>query len=453
MDMKERLQRIEPFLEAGDFAAVAAILSPSAPVDIGELFALLDEEYIAPILGYFPEDTAGEVLAHLDPELLPGILDDLGKEKAADVLDTMFLDDVTDLLDELESDEQAKILDLLEDEDAEDIKDLLAYPDDSAGSIMTTEFVAINKNLTAEQAIEVLRREAPSAETVYYVYVVDDDGVLVGVLSLRDLIVTPPDWKIENFMYTRIKSVSDYMDQEEVATLVSRYDIMAVPVIDSEQKLVGIITVDDVIDVIEEERTEDALRMGGVYSDEDDEDLLTSRLGAAVRSRLPWLILTLFGGILAGLVMRGIETQLQTIVALAYFIPLLCGMGGNAGTQCSTVTVRALATGQINERHPIVTVFKEMSVGLVVGAVCAVIIAAVAFFWQHSLLLGVIIGASLLCNMVMAALVGSSVPLVLKRLRIDPAVASAPFISTAIDVIGLLIYATIASIFIPMLGA
>lgn len=451
MDVQERLLRIEPFLKAGDFAAVAAILSPFAPIDIGELLSRIDKAYISPILSYLPQDITGEVLTHLDPELLPQIVKDLGDEKAADILDTMYLDDVTDLLSELDDDEQTQILNLMEHEDAEGVKDLLVYPEATAGSIMTTEYVALNQKTTAAEAIDILRQEAPSAEIVYYVYVVDDENVLVGVLSLRDLIVTSPNWQLENIMHTQVKAVTDYMDQEAVIDVASRYDIMAVPVVDSEHHLLGIITIDDIIDAIEEEQTEDTLRMGGVYSDEDDEDILSSRLGVAVRSRLPWLILTLFGGILAGFVMRNIEGELQAVVALAYFIPLLCGMGGNAGTQCSTVTVRALATGQIHA-NPGITILKEISIGFVVGAVCAVIIAIVAYFWMGSALLGLIVAMSLLCNMVMATTIGSAVPIILKRLKIDPAVASAPFITTSIDVLGLLIYATIASIFIPVLG-
>lgn len=452
MDMQERLGRIEPFLTAGDFAAVAAILTPSAPVDIGELLSLIDESYIPPILTYFPQDIAGEVIAHLDPALLPQIIRGLGDEKAANILDTMYLDDVTDLLAELTDEEQRRILSLMEHEDAQGVQDLLVYPADTAGSIMTTEYVALNQHVTAAEAIDYLRSKAPSAEMVYYVYVVDDDNLLVGVLSLRDLIVTPPTWQLENIMNPRVKSVTDYMDQEEVINVASRYDIMAVPVVDRDHRLLGIVTIDDIIDAIEEEQTEDTLRMGGVFSDEDDEDVLSARLSTAVRSRLPWLLVTLFGGVLSGLVIRNIENELQVVVALAYFTPLLCGMGGSVGTQSATVTVRALATGQIGlSSNKLLTVFKELSVGLVVGVCCAVLITVVVTLWQHSFVLGFIVGASLLCNMTIAATIGTAVPLVLKKLNFDPAVSSAPFISTSLDIISLLIYSLIAAQFIPLL--
>ena len=452
MDIQERLIRLEPFIETRDYPAIAAVLAPSAPVDIAELLSHLDESFISSVLQYLPASVTGEVLSHLDAELIPQIMKDLGSDRSAQILDTMYSDDVADLLGELTPKEQKEVFDLMEDEDAEDVKGLMVYPEDTAGSIMTTEFVALNQHVTAEEAINILRAEAPSAETVYYVYVVDDDEVLVGVLSLRDLIVTPPSWPLEHIMHTRVKYVDDYMDQEEVARIVSRYDIMAVPVVDRNHRLVGIVTVDDVLDVIQEETTEDVFRMAGVHEDELEEDeSVPKMIWGAVKSRLPWLFVTLFGGILSSTIMRGLESELEAVVALAYFTPLLCGMGGNVGTQSSTVTVRGLSTGQISKSGFFATVLKESSVGLIVGLFCAVILAVVAWVWQGSAILGILLGITLICNMFIAATVGTAVPLVLKRLNVDPAVASAPFISTSIDVLGLVIYSVLASLFIPLL--
>ena len=341
---------------------------------------------------------------------------------------------------------------MMEEDDAQDVRELLVYPEDTAGSIMTTEYVALNENVTAEEAINILREKAPSAETVYYVYVVDDDDVLVGVMSLRDLIVTPPNWTIGHIMHTRVKSVTDYTDQEEVASLVSRYDIMAVPVTDEEMHLVGIITVDDILDVIEEEATEDVLRMAGSHEDElDEDDIFFQKIVKAVKARFPWLLLTLFGGFVSGMIMDNIEEDLATVVALAYFIPLLMGLGGNVGTQSSTVTVRGISTGQVDSSKIFMNVLRESMVGFIVGAGCAVVLCLVSYIWLRSLALSILVAITLLCNMFLSAFVGTFVPLALKRIGIDPAVASAPFISTSIDIIGLLIYAILASIFMPML--
>ena len=453
MDIKEKMERIAPFLESQDYPAIAAILAPSAPIDIGELLSGLDSETIIHVLMYLPADITGEVMTYLDPDLVPEILHSLGADKSSAVLDSMNLDDVADILGELEPITQEKLLDLMEDEDAEDVRELMVYPEDTAGSIMTTEFVSLNEKVTAEEAIRILREEAPSAETVYYVYVVDDNGVLVGVLSLRDLIVTPPNWTIEHIMNPRVKYVTDYTDQEEAASMVSRYDVSAIPVTDKDHHLVGIITVDDIIDVIEEEATEDVLRMAGSSEDEldDEDDSFGEKVAKAVKARLPWLLITLFGGFMSGLIMNNIEEDLEAVVALAYFIPLLLGLGGNVGTQSSTVTVRGISTGQVDSSRIFINVLRESLVGLIAGVCCAVVLLVIAYVWLKSMALSILVGFTLLCNMFLSAFIGTFVPLTLKRVGVDPAVASAPFISTGIDIIGLLIYSILASLFMPLL--
>lgn len=452
MNIKEKLERIAPFLETRDYPAIAAILAPSAPVDIGELLGELETEEVINILKYMPEDITGEILTHLDPDLAHEIISAFGDDKGSAVLDSMYVDDVVDIIGELEPMEQEQILDMMEDEDAEEVRELMDYPEGSAGSIMTTEFVAMNENTTTEEAIEILRASAPSAETVYYIYVVNDDDVLVGVLSLRELIITPPNWTVGHIMHSHIKSVGDYMDQEEVASLVSRYDIMAVPVVNDDFHIVGIVTVDDILDVIEEETTEDVLRMAGSHEDEmDEDDGFGAKILKAVKARFPWLLLTLFGGFVSGLIMDNIEEDLATVVALAYFIPLLMGLGGNVGTQSSTVTVRGISLGQVDSSRLFINVLRESLIGLTVGVGCAVVLCIVSFIWLKSFALSVLVGITLLCNMFISAFVGTFVPLTLKRVGVDPAVASAPFISTAIDIIGLMIYAILASAFMPML--
>ena len=335
-------------------------------------------------------------------------------------------------------------------EEASDVKELLAYPEDTAGRIMTTEYVAILEDITAEKAIQVLRETAPDAETVYYVYVINRKNQLVGVISLRELIVANPETKIADIMQRKVISVHVDTDQEEVARIVSRYDFLAVPVIDHDRSLVGIVTVDDVIDVIHEEVTEDIYRLAGAQQVEEGLPL-PERLVASVRSRLPWLLVTLMGGVLAGQVLRGLEDELSRMMALAFFVPLLTGMGGNVGTQSSTLTVRGLATGQIEGREALITVLKESLVGMSIGAACGLIVGLVAYLWQGSLALGLVVGLALLGNMTTAAAMGTLVPLFFRQVGIDPAVASAPFISTSIDITGLLIYSFLASALIPYL--
>ena len=452
MDIKEKMERLKPFLATRDYPAIAAILAPSAPVDIGELMTDLDTEAVIAILQYLPANITGEILNYLDPDLAPEILKALGEQKGSAVLDSMYLDDVADILGELEPEQQNQVLDMMEDDDADDVRELMVYPEGTAGSIMTTEFVALNQRTTADQAIGILREQAPSAETVYYVYVVDDEDALVGVLSLRDLIVTPPSWTLEHIMHTRVKSVTDYMDQEEVATMVSRYDIMAVPVVDRDRRLVGIITVDDILDVIEAEATEDVLRMAGSHEDElDEDDTFRQRLVKSVKARLPWLLVTLFGGLVSGFIMNRIEADLKAVVALTYFIPLLLGLGGNAGTQSSTVTVRGISTGQLDPSRIFTNVFRDSLVGMSVGFFCGSVLCVVAYIWIGNLALSFLVGLTLLCNMTIDSSLGTLVPLILKKIGIDPATSAAPFISTSSDIIGLLVYSTWAAIFMPLL--
>lgn len=450
MQLEAAYEVLRNYISANKLEEAKVLLREFQPADIAEFVEDLAPEEIGTILNLLAGDVAGLVLNQLDPELVGEVLRHMGEEKTSAIIDEMYSDDVADLLAELPDQEKNKILNLMEREDAVEVRELLEYKVDTAGGIMTTEYVAILKNITAGRAIEVLREIAPDAETVYYVYVVNDKNQLVGVISLRELIVANPETVIENIMHHKVKSVNVNMDQEEVAAIVTKYDFLAVPVVDDNNCLLGIVTVDDVIDVIHEEATEDIFRLAGT-AEIDLEDGLSERIINSLRTRLPWLLITLAGGLLAGRIIRGLEAELQAVVALAYFIPLLTGMGGNVGTQSSTLTVRGLATGQVDAKELLITVGREAMVGMAVGMICGLIVTLVAFFWQKSLLLGLVVGGALLGNMITAATMGTFVPMVFKRLGIDPAVASAPFISTSIDITGLLIYTGLASVFIRQL--
>jgi magnesium transporter len=252
---------------------------------------------------------------------------------------------------------------------------------------------------------------------------------------------------VSDIMRKKVISVNVNEDQEDVARTVAKYDLLAVPVVDDEQHLIGIITVDDVIDVIHEEATEDLYRMAGTYSAEEDETV--ARFSTAFKSRLPWLLITLLGGLISGQVLNSFE-QLNTVVALAFFIPLLIGMGGNVGTQSSTVTVRGIATGDVSAGTAMQTIIRESMIGISIGAVMGAIVAIAAFVWQQNFLLGLVVGLTMLANIFTAATMGTLVPIFLKRVGVDPATASAPFITTIIDIVGLVIYATLATILLGL---
>ncbi|NLC37765.1 MAG: magnesium transporter, partial [Clostridia bacterium] len=361
------------------------------PADIADILQQMEEMDRAKLFIRLDGETAALVLRRLNTEAVESLLHILDPERIAAVLDEMSLDDAADFLGEVTENVKTELLDLMQMEEASDVKELLAYPEDTAGGIMTTEYVAILEDITAEKAIQVLRETAPDAETVYYDYVINRKNQLVGVISLRELIVANPETKIADIMQRKVISVHVDTDQEEVARIVSRYDFLAVPVIDHDRSLVGIVTVDDVIDVIHEEVTEDIYRLAGAQQVEEGLPL-PERLVASVRSRLPWLLVTLMGGVLAGQALRGLEDELSRMMALAFFVPLLTGMGGNVGTQSSTLTVRGLATGQIEGREALITVLKESLVGMSIGAACGLIVGLVAYLWQGSLALGLVVG-------------------------------------------------------------
>ncbi|MHB8182804.1 MAG: magnesium transporter, partial [Candidatus Desulforudaceae bacterium] len=314
---------------------------------------------------------------------------------------------------------------------------------DTAGGIMATEFVAINKEITIEEAIEVLRRTARQAETVYYVYVVNDQEQLVGVISLRELITAPPGTRIREVMRTTVISVNVHTDQEEVARVVQKYNFLVIPVVDDIGVLLGIVTVDDVLDVIEAEATEDFLSLANVHR--EGQYLEMNDIQRAVL-RLPWLIALLFGALLAGSVIQFFEGTLESVVALAFFLPVMAGGPGNVATQTLAVVVRGLATGEVASHQAVMVMLREMRVGLIVGVVCGSVLALIAFVWQGSATLGVVVGLSLACSMILATALGSLCPLIINRIGIDPALASGPFITTLMDVTSMLIYFSVASV-------
>ncbi|MBZ4686804.1 MAG: magnesium transporter [Clostridia bacterium] len=445
------LNEIQNLLSQGKQDEVKGRLQELQPADIAEIIIDIEDEYKAIIFSLLDGETAAEVLINLDSDIMVLLLEKLGAERIRHIFDEMSSDDAADLIAEIPVPLKDKLLTSMEIEDANDVKELLAYKEDTAGGIMTTEYVAILKSLTAARAIEVLREIAPDAETVYYVYVVNEKNHLVGVLSLRELIVADPSTRVEDIMKENVISVHVGMDQEEVANVVSKYDFLAVPVVDDNNCLLGIITVDDIIDVIHEEATEDFYLLGGTSSELIEDEGLFNRIISSLRSRLPWLFITLLGGLLAGQVIKGLEEELSTVVALAFFIPLLTGMGGNVGTQSSTLTVRGLATGQIDVKEILLVVGRETLTGVLIGLICGIIVAIVAYLWQQNIMLGVVVGLALLGNMTTAATMGTLVPLIFKKVGIDPAVASAPFISTSIDITGLLIYSTVASLLMSYL--
>jgi magnesium transporter len=450
----EILENMEEFLRNNDDEKIREFIEIVHPADIAEVLVDLEDEDQNRLFTLLPWDMATDVLEDINSETFSRLIRALPIEQKIIVLDMMSSDDMVDKLGELSEIRQQEIISFLNEEDADDVKALLVYDEDTAGGIMTKDYIAVPQNITCFEAIELLREESPDAETIYYVFVTGKHDMLVGVISLRELIVSKPGQLIEEIMNPNVISVNVNEDQEEVARDVSKYDLLAIPVVDDEDTLVGIITVDDVIDVIEEEATEDILKFVGSSELEDyDDEGLGTKIVTSVRSRLPWLIVTVFGGLFSASVIQGFQDALSANTALALFMPLLAGMGGNVGTQSSTLTVRNIATGNIDTGDVIKTLIHEIFVGLLVGLACSCLVAAVVLFMQNgNYLLCLIVGLAMWANMTTAATIGTIVPLTFKRIGIDPAVASAPFITTTIDIIGLSIYFTLATVLMTNLG-
>ncbi len=378
------------------------------------------------------------------------IIRGLDRERAMTILTDMASDDAADLIGKLSPEETQEMLQLIDEEEPADFGNLLKYPEESAGGIMTTEFISLPADIPVEEAIDRLREIAPEAETIYYVYVVDQDGHLIGVLSLRDLIASTDGTILKTIMRRNVISVNAGLDQEEVARIVSKYDLLAVPVVDDQERLLGIITVDDVIDVMEQEATEDIYRLAGA-GEVVDMELTEAPVSKVVRLRLPWLMISMVGGFISGSVIGGYESTLEAIVILAVFIPVIMDMGGNVGTQSSTIFVRGIATGEIDEAEVWPYFFREIRIGITLGLICGAIISIAAYFWQGNPYLGLVVGISMLATISVAALIGTLVPLLCSKINIDPAITAGPFVTTIKDVTGLMIYFVIATAFLQYL--
>lgn len=419
------------------------------PYDQAAFFGELKDEERAKVYNFLSPEEMADLFENLesDEEDFKDVLAQMNPNYAADMLSNMYADDAVDVLNELDKDQVVSYLTIMNEEAAQEIKDLLHYEEYTAGSIMTTEFIAISANQTVRSAMYILKKEAPQAETIYYIFVVDEDKRLAGVISLRDLIVSDDETMIGEVMNDRVVSVSVGEDQEEVARMMRDYNFLALPVVDFQNHLLGIITVDDIMDVMEEEASDDYSKLAGIA----DLDTIDRNPLTAAKKRLPWLIILLFLGMFTASLIGRFEDTLDKVAILAVFIPLIAGMAGNTGTQALAVAVRGIATGDLEKESKWNIILREAGTGFITGAVCGILITFVVYFWKGELFLGALVGISIFITLIIATLAGSLVPLLMHRLKIDPAVASGPFITTINDIISILIYFGIATAFMSYL--
>lgn len=447
MDYKNHLEILQTTLENEQIDAFREEFLDMHPYEQAMFFMEQSAEKRLQIYAYLsPEELAG-IMENIEIEDTEPFFTEMDPRFASMVLAEMAADDAVDILNEMEKEKVASYLTIMDHEAADEIKQLIHYEEKTAGSIMTTEFVALYKKQTVQEAMKELKTIAPGAETIYYLYVLDDDKRLAGVLSLRDLIIAAEDIKIEDVMSEKVVSVSVAKDQEEIAKMMRDYDFLAVPVVDFQNHLLGIITVDDIMDVMDEEASDDYSKFAAVSDVQRPDE---SPLSAA-KKRLPWLIILLFLGMFTASLIGQFEETLEQVSILAIFIPLIAGMAGNTGTQSLAVAVRGLATGDFGSQGKLKLMVREATTGLITGTTCGILITIVIYLWKGELFLGFLVGISIMATLTIATLSGSVIPIIMDRLKIDPAVASGPFITTINDIISILIYFGIATTFMSYL--
>jgi len=440
--LDQTLARVRARLEANDVAGAIAIIEALRPPDQADVFEELQPQEQDLLLPRMDIEDAADILEELEDEEAAEVASRLDMQTLAPILDEMASDEAADLLGDLEPEQVKEALAQMA--DADEVRPLLLHPDETAGGLMTSEFLALRRNMTAAQALAAVRAWAPEAETAHYLFVVDGEGRLCGVVSLLNLIKAPPTARLDELMDPDVIYVQADADQEHCARLMARYDIMALPVVDENHFLIGVITVDDLVEVLEDEATEDIQRLGGALP--LDKPYLDTPVLQVAWKRIGWLLLLFVTGTLTASVMRYFEGVLTAEVALAFFVPLLIGTGGNAGSQTTATIIRALAVGDVRWRDVLKVFWHESRTGLLLGLAMAIVGFIRALTWGATVPLALAVSTALVAVVLWANVVGALLPLLAARLRIDPTVISGPLMSTLVDATGLFIYLTIAKV-------
>ena len=428
----EHLEELDQLIEEGRELDIIKLIAKFHPADIADLIDALDEDKKAKLFGLLQVETAADVIMEIDEISRELIVEDIPHDKLTQIVD-----------------EQAeRILRQIDKEDSQEVQELLKYDEETAGGIMQLELVAVPQSVTVRDTIEQVRSSAGEVEDLHNVFVVDEGGELVGVLPLRKLILASPDSQIRFIMDPANINVTPEVDQEEVAEMFRKYDMISLPVVNHKGKLLGRIMVDDVVDVIEQEDSEDIMKMAGIP---EEELVYGGPVLKISRARLPWLITNLFGGLLTGYLMWLFKMTLHEVLALITFIPVITAMGGNIGIQSSSIMVRGFAIGRVDFNNLRRVLFKEIRIGLLMGVACGIVAGCAAVLWHKDLLLGPIVALAMVTAITVAAAMGTLIPAFFKKVKIDPAIASGPFVTTANDIVGIIIYLGIATLFLKYL--
>ena len=442
------MEQLEQLIEEGQEIKILSLISKFHPDDIAELIDALGEEKKSKLFRLLDVETASDVIMAIGEISRELILEDISKEKLTEIVDDMPSDDAADLIADLPEEQAQEILSHIGQEKSEDVQKLLEYPEDSAGGIMQTELVSVNQDCTVKEAIAIIRSRSEAAEDLHNVFVVNEHSQLVGILPLRKLLIAGEDTPVSEIMDKSIIYATADMDQEEVARIVKKYDIISLPVVDRDMHILGRIMVDDVIDVIEEEDSEDILRMAGIS---EQEDLVYT--GPTLRvwmTRMPWLIFNFCGTLVNGYFLWYYQSKMEEMLILLSFVPVICAMSGNIGVQSSSIVVRGLATGKVDPGNLNKTVTKEFSIGLMIGLVCGILGGIMGFVLHHSFILAIVVFPAMVIAITVASMLGVLVPLFFKKINIDPAVASGALIATSNDLISINIYFSLAALFLKI---
>ncbi|MDK3650630.1 magnesium transporter [Staphylococcus pseudintermedius] len=451
LDGKEMFNKalLDDFIAKGDIDGFREEFLTLHSYEQSEYFEISDDDVRQKMYRFLSPEEVSEFFENLeiDEEDYEALFETMNATYASQVLEQMSYDNAVDILNQLSKKKIASLLMLMNREEAKEIKALLHYDEDTAGGIMTTEYISLTINTPVHEALMRVKDQAPDAETIYVIFVVDEDKKLVGVISLRDLIIAENDAYIEDIMSERVISANVADDQEDVAQTMRDYDFIAMPVVDYQNHLLGIITIDDIVDVMDEEASEDYSRLAGVSDiDSTDDTIFQTAL-----KRLPWLLILTVLGMITASILGSFEETLEKVALLAAFIPIISGMSGNSGTQSLAVSVRNISTGDIKEKSKIKLALRESGSGFLTGITCAVSLSLIIMLLYGQPYLALIVGTSLTIAMTVGTTIGSVIPLVINRLGIDPAVASGPFITTINDIVSMLIYFGLATTFMSYL--
>lgn len=450
MNIENTVDRIREIIDDDDMLKLKEALADYHSADLADIFPELKPEERLLCFKNIDEEKAADMIEYLTPQLQVEILGEIDEELASRIISKLPHDSAADVLGDMEDVDSETYLDKLPDKFSAEVRELLTYNEDTAGGIMTPVVMTVNVDMTVEEVLSSIRIQAQEDNLeLYYVYVTDKQNHLLGVISLRKLLTSPIKQRVEDIMITDIVRLHTDDYQDYIADEFMKYQYNALPVVDLYNRLKGMITWDDVQDIVEEETTEEIYTSSGISTEAVDEDeILTGNIFNAIRARTPWLFITLFGEFIAVQVGNHFEGTLHAVPIIAIFMPLLAGLGGNIGTQSITLMVRGLSTGQVTLSSAFKHIFREMFVGLVIGLTFGIVVTLVTWGWRHNIYLGLIVGLAMTINMTLATVIGTLTPFALKSIKVDPAVASGPVIATTIDILGLTIYFTLVTIFL-----